>query len=114
METAILALLTFFLLPSASRASSLPTLKMLCTPNCPACKQMGNVMDELSRTHEGKVATEKINVYDHRDVALQYKIRYVPHLLFQDAAGNVLKEHVGTMSMEDVLKTFKEIGADIA
>ncbi|MDR2136647.1 MAG: thioredoxin family protein [Synergistaceae bacterium] len=100
-------------LPRRAQAGELPSLKVLSTPSCPACAQMYRVVDEINDRYAGKLATEKINLYEDRETAEKYKVRYVPHLLFTDASGNVVKEGVGYMPLDEVLKTFQEAGISI-
>ena len=50
---------------------------------------------------------------ENADIARKFKVRYVPHLLFMDASGNVVKESVGYMPLDEVLKTFKEAGINV-
>lgn len=94
-------------------ARELPSLKMLSTPSCPACAQMSRVVDEIDSQYGSKLATEKINLYEHRDIAKQYNVRYVPHLLFLDASGNVVTEKVGYVPLNEVLKIFQQAGIDV-
>jgi thioredoxin 1 len=106
----ILAVLFF---PKALWAAELPALKVLSTPSCPACSQMGRILDELDSKYGDKVKTEKINLMEHRDIAKEYNVRYVPHLLFVDGAGKVVKEEVGYIPLDKVLATFKDAGINI-
>ncbi|MDR2523346.1 MAG: thioredoxin family protein [Synergistaceae bacterium] len=99
---------------TAAQAENLPTLKVLSTPNCPNCAQMLRVLDEIDSKYGAKVATERVNLFEHRDVAKQYNVRYVPHLLFVDAAGNVVKQEIGAKSLEEVMSLFQEAGVNIA
>jgi thioredoxin-like negative regulator of GroEL len=100
-------------MPKRALAAGLPSLKVLSTPSCPACAQMYRIVDEINDKYAGKLATEKINLYENRAIAAQYKVRYVPHLLFTDALGAVVKEGVGYMPLDEVLKTFEEAGIHI-
>ncbi|NLL37874.1 MAG: thioredoxin family protein [Fretibacterium sp.] len=113
MKILVLSLLLTGLLLVPAYASSLPTLKMLSTPSCPACVQMSKVLDQLNAQYEGKLATEKVDVYEQPEIAQKYNVRYVPHLLFLDAEGKVVEQKVGYLSLEDVLKTFKASGIEI-
>ncbi|MDR2529194.1 MAG: thioredoxin family protein [Synergistaceae bacterium] len=97
-----------------ARAENLPTLKVLSTPNCPNCAQMLRVLDELDSKYGAQVATERVNLFEHKEVAKQYSVRYVPHLLFMDVAGNVVKQEIGAKSLEEVLNLFQEVGVNIA
>jgi thioredoxin 1 len=113
MAIALFSFFLVFLFSTAAWAAELPSLKVLSTPSCPACAQMSRVVDEIDSQYGGKLATEKINLYEHRDIAKQYNVRYVPHLLFVDASGSVVKEKIGYVSLDEVLKTFQEAGIDI-
>jgi thioredoxin 1 len=88
----------------------LPSLKMLSTPTCAVCTRMARTLDELNENYAGKIATEKIDLFEHRDIAKEYNVRYVPTLLFTDRSGTVFKQEVGYMPVEDVLKIFMEAG----
>jgi thioredoxin 1 len=101
------------IMPGRAQAAGLPSLKVLSTPSCPACAQMYRIVDDINDKYAGKLATEKINLYENREIAEQYKVRYVPHLLFMDASGTVVKEGVGYMPLDEVLKTFEEAGIHI-
>ena len=74
---------------------------------------MSRVLDDLNQKYAGKVTTEKINVLEQQELARQYNVRYVPYLLFVAANGNVVKESVGYMPLEEVIKTFKEAGINL-
>jgi thioredoxin 1 len=97
----------------ASAADTLPSLKMLSTPTCAVCTRMDRTLDELNESYAGKIIAEKINLYEHREMAKQYNVRYVPTLLFVDGSGNVLKQEIGYMPVEKVLETFKTVGVVI-
>ena len=107
----IALLLTIFL--RASHASELPSLKLLSTPSCPACAKMYRILDELDSKYGDKVTTEKVNLLERRDIAKEYNVRYVPHLLFVDKDGKVVKEEVGYIPLDKVLTTFKDAGINL-
>ena len=99
--------------PCVSHASELPVLRVLSTPTCPACAQMFRVLDELGSKYGGKLKTEKINLLEHRDIAKEFKVRYVPHVLFVDKDGKVVKEEVGHVPLEKVVTIFKDAGINL-
>lgn len=74
---------------------------------------MSSVLDQVNEKYSDKIKTEKVNLNEHPEIATQYKVRYVPHLLFIDADEKVFKEKVGFMSLEDVVNTFREAGVSI-
>ena len=106
------AFLWALFLPEAAHAAT-PALKMLSTPSCSACARMEQILNELSKKYEGKVTTEKINLQKHPEIAKRHNVRYVPHLLFLNADGNVFKEETGVLPLDKVLRTFKEAGISI-
>ncbi len=99
--------------PAFAGEKKLPTLKSLSTPTCPACLQMAKVLDEINEKYAGKLAAEKVNVEEHPEMAREYKVRYVPTLLFLDAEGKVVQQEVGYRSLDEVLEIFKKAGVAI-
>jgi thioredoxin 1 len=111
MEILLCAAAALLLFPALAGAEdALPSLRMLSTPTCAVCTRMARTLDELNESYAGKIATEKINLFERRDIAKEYNVRYVPTLLFADGSGNVFKQDVGYMPVEKVLETFKEAG----
>ena len=109
----VTALLIVMVFPRASRACERPTLKMLSTPSCPACAKMQKVLDELDDKYGDKIKTERINLLEHLDIAKEFKVRAVPHLLFCDQDGKIVKENIGYIVIDKVLANFKEVGIDL-
>ena len=107
------SLLLVMIFPRVSRASELPLLKVLSTPSCPSCIQMYRVLDELNSRYGDKLKTEKINLLENRDIAKEFNVRYVPHLLFVDGDGKIVKEEVGYAPLDKVLTVFKDAGINL-
>jgi thioredoxin-related protein len=74
---------------------------------------MSKVLDSINEKYADKIYAETIDVSVRRDVGREYKVQYVPHLLFVDAKGDVFKQHVGFMQEEDVLEAFEKAGIKI-
>jgi thioredoxin 1 len=110
---ALLALTFLLVFRGTAHGEGLPSLKVLSTPSCPACAQRYRMLDDLGAQYAGKVTTEKINLYEHQDVAKQYKVKYVPHLIFVDTDGKVVKEKIGAIPLDEVLETFREAGVEL-
>jgi len=51
-------------------------------PWCAPCKVMGPRLRRLSKIYKGKLAIGKIDIQKNQDVAKQYKIMGIPHLIF--------------------------------
>lgn len=69
---------------------------------------MSKVLDSLNEKYGDKLYAEQIDLYEHREYNYEFKVRYLPHLLFVDAKGEVFKQEIGFMQEEDVLKIFAE------
>lgn len=73
---------------------------------------MSKVLDSLNQNYAGKLIGQKIDISlpENRELAIKYNARYVPHLLFVDAKGEVFKQEIGFMQEKDVIKVFEEDG----
>ena len=122
MKNMIKALTEFMKLFSARSADAaefsaakkgLPSLVILSTPTCPACEQMSPVKDSINEKYSEKIIVEKIDLSNRRELASEFNVKYVPHLLFIDAEGKVFQQEIGFMQEEDVLSTFEKAGIKI-
>jgi thioredoxin 1 len=74
---------------------------------------MYRILDELDAGYGDKVKTERINLLENRETAAEFKVRFVPHLLFCDGDGKIVKEQVGYASLDKVLTIFKDAGINL-
>lgn len=64
---------------------------------CGPCKMIAPILDEVSKTYDGKLRVAKMNVDENRDVPAKYGIRGIPTLmLFKD--GQLAATKVGALS----------------
>ena len=64
---------------------------------CGPCKMIAPLLDEVSKTYDGKLRIAKMNVDENRDVPAKYGIRGIPTLmLFKD--GQLAATKVGALS----------------
>jgi thioredoxin 1 len=64
---------------------------------CGPCKMIAPILDDVSRSYEGRVQIAKMNVDENREVPSQHGIRGIPTLmLFKD--GKVAATKVGALS----------------
>jgi len=64
---------------------------------CGPCKMIAPILDEVSKTYDGKLRIAKMNVDENRDVPAKYGIRGIPTLmLFKD--GQLAATKVGALS----------------
>lgn len=93
-------------------AVALPKLLDLGADQCIPCKMMVPVLEELSKTYQGKLDVEFIDVWkpENQEKAKAYGIESIPTQIFFDSAGKELWRHVGFISTEDILKKWQEFG----
>ena len=64
---------------------------------CGPCKMIAPILDEVSKSYDGRVQIAKMNVDENRDVPAKYGIRGIPTLmLFKD--GQLAATKVGALS----------------
>mgnify|MGYP002625579605 CR=1 FL=1 len=93
--------------------ADVPSVTMLSTKTCPACRQMQKVFAELRQNYPDRISTSYVYLEDNPYIAEQYKVRYVPVLIFRDAEGNELAQEIGYRSANDVIKIFMKAGINI-
>ena len=77
--------------------SSQPVLVDYWAEWCGPCKMIAPILDEVSKTYDGKLRVAKMNVDENRDIPAKYGIRGIPTLmLFKD--GQLAATKVGAMS----------------
>ena len=96
--------------PAASR---LPAMIDLGRNQCTPCKMMAPVLEELKRDYAGVLRIEFIDVGEYPEAAGKYSIRGIPTQIFFDASGKELERHLGYISKEQILDTFKKLGVDV-
>src|SRR3954467_10125809 len=64
---------------------------------CGPCKMIAPILDEVSKTYDGKLRIAKMNVDENRDIPAKFGIRGIPTLmLFKD--GQLAATKVGALS----------------
>jgi thioredoxin 1 len=96
--------------PAAPR---LPAMIDLGKTQCIPCKMMAPVLEELKRDYAGVLRIEFIDVGEYLEAAVKYSIRGIPTQIFFDASGKELERHLGYISKEQILDTFKKLGVDV-
>ena len=74
---------------------------------------MSKVLDSINKKYPDTIYAETIDISKRGDVGREYKVQYVPHLLFVDAKGDVFKQQIGYMQEDDVLEAFEKAGIKI-
>jgi len=77
--------------------SSTPVLVDYWAEWCGPCKMISPILDEVSKTYDGRLKIAKLNVDDNREVPAKFGIRGIPTLmLFKD--GQLAATKVGALS----------------
>lgn len=82
-------------------ASELPLVIDFWAEWCGPCKAIAPMMEEFAREYEGRVNIGKCDVEENDDLAVQFKIRSVPTILFI-RNGEVVDKVVGAVSREEI------------
>jgi thioredoxin 1 len=97
----------------AALKSGRPTVVDFGSNNCPPCIRLRPVMRALKDAHKDRINVLFLEVSANRDLAMSYKVRLVPTLIFFDAQGREVHREIGFMgqeAMEKVLRDLKILG----
>ncbi len=64
---------------------------------CGPCKQIAPILDEVSKTYDGRVQITKMNVDENRDVPARFGIRGIPTLMLFKG-GQLAATKVGALN----------------
>jgi thioredoxin 1 len=81
-------------------ASSTPVIVDFWAEWCGPCKMIAPILDELATEYTGKVQIAKVNIDEHQDLAVRFRINSIPTLLFFKN-GQVVDQVVGMRSKKD-------------
>lgn len=97
----------------AALKSGRPTVVDFGSNSCLPCIRLRPVMRALKDAHKDRINVLFLEVSANRDLALSYKVRLVPTLIFFDAQGREVHREMGFMeqeAMEKVLRDLKLLG----
>lgn len=95
---------------SPSTAAAVPRLVDLGADTCIPCKAMMPILDELRREYAGRLRVDFIDVNKFPDQAQPFRIYAIPTQIFIDPSGRELTRHMGFISKEDILDTWRQLG----
>jgi thioredoxin 1 len=94
---------------AAAPATGKPALYEFGAGYCASCKEMAQVMADLTKTHSDQVEFRMVYVDKDKPLFTQYKIMLIPTQVFLDASGKEVDRHVGALTKEDVLKKLQDL-----
>ena len=68
---------------------------------CGPCRMLSPTVDEIAGEYEGRAVVAKCNVDDADEVAMQFRIRNIPTLLFFKN-GELVERLVGVVSKKEI------------
>ena len=69
---------------------------------CGPCKMIAPILEEVARSHQGKIRIAKVNVDEHQATAAKFNIRSIPTLLlFKN--GALIAQKVGAASQSHLI-----------
>ena len=77
-------------------------------PWCAPCRVIAPRIRRLSKIYKGKVAFGKLDIQKNQNIANQYKIMGVPHLVFF-SYGNKISSITGVKSVGEIKKVIDDI-----
>jgi thioredoxin 1 len=91
----------------------IPRLVDVGAKECVPCKMMMPVIDALKSEYAGTLVVDFIDVWENPKAGEKYGVRGIPTQIFYDASGKELGRHLGYISKEDILNTFKKMGIEL-
>lgn len=90
-----------------------PALVDVGAKQCIPCKMMEPILEELRAEYAGVLRVEFIDVQVDPQTATKLGVRGIPTQIFYDASGKERYRHMGYMSKERILATFKRLGIEL-
>ncbi len=86
-----------------------PTMVDFGSNRCIPCIQLRPVLRAVKDAHGARINVIVMEVNDHRDLALQYKVRLIPTLIFLDAKGQEVQRKMGFMDREAIERVLRDL-----
>ena len=95
---------------SSPKVAALPRLVDVGADKCIPCKAMVPILEELRREYAGRLRVDFIDAWKYPDQAEPFNVYGIPTQIFFDPAGRELHRHLGFISKEEILETWRKLG----
>jgi thioredoxin 1 len=96
--------------PPVAPVAALPRLVDVGADKCIPCKAMAPILEELRQEYAGRLRVDFIDAWKYPDQAAPFNVYGIPTQIFFDPAGRELHRHLGFISKEDILATWRRLG----
>lgn len=90
--------------------SGYPALLDIGGAECIPCKSMRPVLEELNEEWQGKIVVNFVDYWKYPDLAKQFEFSSIPTQFFYDENGKLYTTHLGAITKQEVIDTFKKMG----
>lgn len=98
---------------AAPAAVQFPALVDVGAKQCIPCKMMEPVLEQLKTEYAGVLRVEFIDVQVDPQRAVKLGVRGIPTQIFYDGSGKERHRHMGYISKEGILTTFKKLKIEL-
>lgn len=82
-------------------ASDKPVMIDFWATWCGPCRMLAPIVDEIAAEYDGKIVVAKCNVDDADDVAVDFRIRNIPTIMFFKG-GEMVNRLVGAVPKQEI------------
>jgi thioredoxin 1 len=99
--------------PSKPPSPSLPLLVDVGADKCIPCIMMEPILEELKKEYAGVLDVTFVDVWKNPEEAKKYRVRGIPTQVFYDSSGKELGRHMGFISKDEILESFRNLGVPL-
>ena len=89
-------------------ASDKPVMIDFWATWCGPCRMLAPTVDDIAKEYDGRIVVAKCNVDDADDVAMQFRIRNIPTLMFFKG-GEMVNRLVGAVPKQEITAILESI-----
>ena len=90
--------------------AALPRLVDVGADKCIPCKAMAPILEELRVEYASRLRVDFIDAWKYPDQAAPFNVYGIPTQIFFAPSGRELERHLGFISKEEILSTWRRLG----